>query len=395
MTRAGPYAGGDSHRERLSVANLFVDTVYVGGRRGNGGDDAISPLLGVSNMGGFRYLGSLHAIKMLVLSLGAADPSWPDSVDRETGAITYFGDNKEPGRGLHDTPRHGNEILRDLFNANMADAAVRARTPPIFVFEAAGVWRDAVFVGLAVPGGPNVGTNEDLVAIWRTKENRRFQNYRASFTVLDTLEIKREWIQDIQNGVTDSIQAPDAWVDWVCTGIAKPLIAPGILKYRRRGEQIPDNRRDLELLEFILQAYAEDPYEFEKFAAAIVRLMLPHVISLDLTRRYRDGGRDGIGALTLGPKRSSILVEFAVEAKCYSLNNSVGVKEVSRLISRIRHRQFGIIVTTSFLNQQAYREIVEDEHPIIVVCGKDVVDILRANNLGTVNELGAWILSLE
>ena len=38
-------------------------------------------------------------------------------------------------------------------------------------------------------------------------------------------------------------------------------------------------------------------------------------------------------------------------------SNTVGVREVSRLISRIRHRQFGVLVTTSVVGRQAYEEV--------------------------------------
>ncbi|MET4540871.1 hypothetical protein ABIE37_002659 [Arthrobacter bambusae] len=382
------------HRQRLSRMNLVVDSIYQGGRRGNGGDDPLSGLLGVSNMGGFRYLGQLNSIKMLVLSLGRRDPSWPDSIDRESGTVTYYGDNKEPGRALHKTPRHGNEILRDLFNAEMADPAIRAQTPPIFIFESAGTWRDVVFVGVAVPGAAHVGSGEDLVAIWRSKNNRRFQNYRSIFTILDAAEVPREWIDDVQKGDYSSLHAPKAWSDWVRTGIARPLLAPGTVRHRSREEQMPSTPEDMVLLDIIRQGFAQDPFEFEKFAAAIVRLQMPNVAELDLTRRYRDGGRDGVGALRLGPKPSSILVDFALEAKCYSLTNGVGVREVSRLISRIRHRQFGILVTTSFLSSQAYQEIVEDGHPIIIISGGDIIDILHQYHLGTRPALMEWMSSI-
>jgi hypothetical protein len=55
-----------------------------------------------------------------------------------------------------------------------------------------------------------------------------------------------------------------------------------------------------------------------------------------------------------------------MEAKCYSPNHSVGVHEMSRLISRIKHRQFGALVTTSYVNNQAYKEVKEDQHPILI-----------------------------
>jgi hypothetical protein len=42
------------------------------------------------------------------------DPDWPDTVDRESGTFVYFGDNKRPGRALHETLRFGNELLRRI-----------------------------------------------------------------------------------------------------------------------------------------------------------------------------------------------------------------------------------------------------------------------------------------
>ena len=82
---------------------------------------------------------------------------------------------------------------------------------------------------------------------------------------------------------------------------------------------------------------------------------------------------------------------FAVEAKCYDLNNSVGVKETSRLISRIRHRQFGVFVTTSFVDMQAYKEIIEDEHPIAIIAGVDIIDILFQNEITDLEKLKEYL----
>lgn len=75
---------------------------------------------------------------------------------------------------------------------------------------------------------------------------------------------------------------------------------------------------------------------------------------------------------------------------CYDKNNGVGVKEMSRLISRIRHRQFGILVTTSYINNQAYKEVLEDEHPILLVTASDIAAILRHNSITTKN-IDKWL----
>jgi ABC-type lipopolysaccharide export system ATPase subunit len=84
-------------------------------------------------------------------------------------------------------------------------------------------------------------------------------------------------------------------------------------------------------------------------------------------------------------------VDFAIEAKCYGANNSVGVREVSRLISRLRHRQFGVIITTSWLHDQAYKEIVEDGHPVMILAGRDVVELLRETGLHDSSAVQTWL----
>ena len=115
----------------------------------------------------------------------------------------------------------------------------------------------------------------------------------------------------------------------------------------------------------------------------------PKVIIDEITRASIDGGRDAIGRYLLGLNDDPVYAEFSLEAKCHMpgihgmTGNSVGVKEVSRLISRIRHRQFGVMVTTSIVGRQAYEEVRDDRHPIIFISGRDIADILTSNGYGT------------
>ena len=117
----------------LWKSDLQVDAVYRGLRRGNAGDDPLGPLLQVSNSGGFRYRGSIDQLSMVVLTTSMSDPDWPDALDPETGIFTYFGDNKQPGRALHDTPRRGNDLLRRVFDLAHGSTEERRRVPPIFI----------------------------------------------------------------------------------------------------------------------------------------------------------------------------------------------------------------------------------------------------------------------
>ena len=49
-------------------ADLQVDAIYQGKRKGNAADDPLPHLLKVSNSGGFRYRGSLDALELVVLT---------------------------------------------------------------------------------------------------------------------------------------------------------------------------------------------------------------------------------------------------------------------------------------------------------------------------------------
>jgi hypothetical protein len=380
-------------RDALSTADLCVDAVYQGGRAGNASDDPISPLLSVSNMGGFRYRGNLAALELVVLTTTLADPEWPDELDEETGVFTYFGDNKRPGRALHDTPRNGNELLKRLFEFAHGGKEDRKKVPPIFVFSNTGEWRDVVFIGLAVPGTADLRPAEDLVAIWKSSRGRRFQNYRARFTILDVPVVSRKWITDIIARSPTSSDAPVPWSAWVETGQYRPLKATRSVEHRSKSEQLPKEQAGLSIVAAIHSYFEDRPVEFEKCAAALAMMLLPDIASLDLTRPSRDGGRDAVGRLRIGSGPGSILVDFALEAKCYGKSESVGVRQVSRLISRLRHRQFGILVTTSYLDVYAYKEIREDQHPVLVVSAVDIVELLRRNGLTTTQSVSAWLKS--
>jgi len=116
-----------------------------------------------------------------------------------------------------------------------------------------------------------------------------------------------------------------------------------------------------------------------------------NIIIKTITRNVVDGGRDAIGIYRVGPAADPIALDFALEAKCYVPTTSVTVKDLSRLISRLRHRQFGILVTTSYLASQAYQELRSDGHPVVVIAGSDIAAILVKAGLGTPDAVRQWL----
>lgn len=377
----------------LASADLFVDQIYGGSRNGNSSDDPLPKLLGVDNGAGFRHLGKrpeVQTLKLLALKTSFSDINWPDSIDRESGIFIYFGDKRKPG-DLHSTPRQGNLILRNLFDEahNFGEST---HFPPIFLFGNTGTYRDVQFLGLAVPGTINKGNDEDLIAVWRTTDDGvRFQNYRATFTILDVPCISREWIKDIQAGnAVTSEYAPTQWLNWVHGRKYSPLISKPTKAIRSKSQQLPASEGIGKYLKLVHTHFHKDPYAFEKCAMEIAKLFMPNINSYDITRPWRDGGRDAIGTYQIGYGAGSVDVEFAMEAKCYSTTTGVGVRALSRLIARLRHRQFGILVTTSYLDSQAYQELIQDGHPVVIISGNDIATKLM-EVFGTLGKVKIWL----
>ncbi|WMI57847.1 restriction endonuclease [Streptomyces rochei] len=374
----------------------MVDAVYAGGTRGHAGDDPIGKLLpGTGNQGGFRYAGSpaRGTVRLAVLYTSGGAVDWPDHLDTETGTFTYYGDNRTPGKGLHETPRKGNVLLRDAFALSHGSAQERASgVPPFLLFEKAAPGRAVRFRGLLAPGGPTLVPDDELAAIWRTTGAQRFQNYRSRFTVLDQARISRAWIRHVLAGGNPlEGECPEAWRTWVESRVYRPLLAPVTTVIRSAAQQLPDDRTGQAMLAEIREYFRGRETDFEACAVAVWRLIAPATGTVDVTRPSRDGGRDAVGSYVVGPPAAPISIDFTLEAKCYEPDNSVGVREVSRLISRIRHRNFGVLVTTSHFNRQVQSEVHEDGHPIALVCGRDITDALRQHGRTTPAAVREWL----
>lgn len=380
----------------LKGSGLFVDTVYEGGNDKNISSEVLSKLLHVGNSGGFRKCMKVvdgkktkDAAYVCIYTTGE-ELEWRDELDRTLGRFTYWGDNRKAGNPLIKTKFGGNEFLQDIYSK--LALGLRKHIAPVFVFQKY-CGRDVMFCGLAVPGDRRINPQDALVSVWAQNSDGRYQNYKAIFTVLDVPYIDKRWLDDLENGMGyESQYAPKVWKNWVDRGRYTPLITEkNPILYRKANEQLPETGSlEYSMLERII-TYFDDPYAFEQFACKLVQIMDSNIISIEQTRRTRDGGRDAVGKYRVGLSAGGIEIEFALEAKRYNLNNSVGVKETSRLISRIKHRQFGIFVTTSFIGDQAYKEIIEDQQPIVVIAGKDIVDILISAGINSIDILNDWL----
>lgn len=397
--------------------NLTIDKVYTADPKvKNIKNEVLSKLIGVGNSGGFRIIGPQKQPILIVLYTTGEDIYWKDELNEETGVFVYYGDNKKPGNNLHETKLGGNVVLKNIFMyAQSENISERQKIPPIFVFKKRYVYsgRDVQFLGLAVPGANNIKKNEWLSSIWvNNTDGGRFQNYKAIFSILDTSEgssakksessISIQWIRDIRKNKTlTSKYAPIDWIKYIENSKFNNLKAAKQKVYKDKHTQLPTEKIRFQMLEHLIDFFNKSDtgilsYDFELFAVEALKKMNKNILSIKSTRRYKDGGFDAVGEYSIFESiDNSITVEFYVEAKCYSVKNSVGIKETSRLISRIKSRQFGVMFTTSYISKQAFDEIIEDNHPIVIISGIDIIEYLQNfHDIKTGSQLITYLNSL-
>lgn len=356
---------------------------------------------GINNVSGFRPKSHSHskdtdinncAFCVLITNFGEIE--WPDKLDLETGQFIYYGDNRISGTVIDSTPVGGNRLLQTTFS-NLHTQS-RELIKPFLCFESVKDGKSYMkFLGLAAPGAQGVSSVEDLVAVWKIKGQQRFQNYRSIFTILNEKAISRAWLDDIVAGIRpiDSINCPKSWSYWVKTGIYNALQCKKEVNSRPKSDQLPSTYEEKKVLEFIVTNLSDR--EFEYASAEIVRLLDASFRDLLVTRSTKDGGRDVIGSYYLGHSKHQVKLSVFIEAKKWKQSSAIGVKPMMRLISRLKHRDIGVFVTTSYFDNQIQNELIEDGHPVMLISGGDISKILINSDISSPGALSAWVNSIK
>ena len=121
------------------------------------------------------------------------------------------------------------------------------------------------FKGLAVPGYPGMAATEDLVAVWKTTDGQRFQNYKATFTILDVSVVPRAWLESLRAG-NPLENAPAPWRTWVEKGRYTALTSEPTTVIRSEAEQSPKTPLQSSILAAIWQHFDADSIEVKRFA---------------------------------------------------------------------------------------------------------------------------------
>ena len=147
----------------------------------------------------------------------------------------------------------------------------------------------------------------------------------------------------------------------------------------------------------LYQYFSSESYKFLHFAADVYALTDPKIILGRVRRNVSDGSYNITGKFRLGIDTDPVHLGFIVEAKCYNpgigtrKRKSIGVKEILKMLTRLEEQQFGVLVTTSVVTQQAYEALREQGRPVVCVSGTDIIDILFSKNIKTVRQLSDWL----
>lgn len=252
-------------------------------------------------------------------------------------------------------------------------------------------------MGLCAPGSPGLQPPDNLTRAQRRIKSKRLWNYHAVFTILDVALIKRAWIDDMETGRIDSPHRPIVWKMWQKSGLYRPLKQKSRFSIRSAEIQLPTDDLRKAMLFKLYRYFSSEPYKFLHFAAGIYS-QTDSKIALERARRHAsDGAYTVNGEFRLGIDADPVQMGFLLEAKCYNpgigtrKRKSVGAKEMLKLISRMGKRQFGVMVTTSVVAQQAYEEFRKQNHPVVCIAGADIIDILISNNITSVRQLAEWL----
>jgi hypothetical protein len=218
----------------------------------------------------------------------------------------------------------------------------------------------------------------------------RFQNYRALFTILDAAEIHHSWLNQLVEGVPAYAAAgcPSAFHRWVISGRYEPLLAEQKLAPRGRSEQLPLSTLERDVLTVVCNQLTDRAFEYA--AASLLGLMDTRFQDITVTRAVRDGGRDVLASYRVGHASHSVCLNVCLEAKKWHMSRAIGVRPVARLISRIKHRELGVFMTTSFFDRQVQQELIDDGHPIILLSGGDIARLLISANI-VEDRLTRWV----
>ncbi|MFR9756552.1 restriction endonuclease [Streptomyces sp. TR06-5] len=322
---------------------------------------------------------------------GTEQTPWHDVFDLDNGHVRYFGDHKA---GLTAAPgtTKGNAALLEAFEKHEGHTpSERMRATPLLLFRA--VSRNGRPKGHVEFCGLGVIERAERLVQWTGREHSTFVNYVYDIALLDLTKENDEvlwgWIharRDKEMTNAEALElAPLSWREWVKHGhSALPRLRRRVARSRvtRVPEQRPREPADIADLEWIHKFFDGRKHDFEAVASAVAARVMrgagKSYVEGWLTHRSGDGGADFVGRLDIGSGFSGTSLVVLGQAKCVKPDQLITAEHVARVVARLRRGWIGAYVTTGAYSVASQAEMIEDQYPIVLVNGLELVHQLRA-----------------
>lgn len=322
---------------------------------------------------------------------GTVQTPWHDDFDLDNGHVRYFGDHKiESQSPVGQTP--GNKALLDQFTLhNATTRQQRELAAPLLLFRS--VTRNGQQKGYVEFCGLGVLERAERIS-QRDRRGHNFANYVFDVALLDLRpedeQLDWHWVQarrDRSVSMSESLaRAPESWRRWVKAGNQalpqlRRRVATRQVHTLKEQRPLPGSAQAADLTT-VYDYFHNRKHAFEHVAAAVTAQIIraPGTTYIDgwLTRPASDGGADFIGRMDAG---SGVAVtKFVVfgQAKCVAPGrSSISAEQVARVTARLKRGWMGAYVTTDAYSPAAQIEVVEDQHPMLLISGLTVAQQLR------------------
>ncbi|MCX5213153.1 restriction endonuclease [Kitasatospora sp. NBC_00240] len=318
---------------------------------------------------------------------GSEQTPWHDVFDVTNGHVRYFGDHK-PDTTKPVGSTTGNAALLEAFDSHQAPTAVgRAAAAPLLLFRS--VSKNGKVKGHVEFCGVGLIERAERVLQWGGPDRTTFTNYVFDLVVVDLAaeddKLDWDWVtarRDPGRSDAEVLKlAPAAWREWVKHGhsvlpkVRRRVARAQVVKVR---DQKPATGSKVEAdLQAVYKRFDDDKHAFEVLAAIVAaKVMRASGHSYDegwLTRRSGDGGADFVGRLDLGSGLAGTKLVVLGQAKCIKPGTLVAAEQIARVVARLRRGWIGVYVTTGSYSEPAQLEMVEDQYPVVLINGQDLI----------------------
>lgn len=220
-----------------------------------------------------------------------------------------------------------------------------------------------------------------------------FTNYVFDMCVFSLKEENEkfswEWINARRNPYLSNKEvydlAPKEWKTWVKNG------ATGLYKVRRNistskiisnVEQVPEKgSKEEKILKRIYDYYSDNKHIFELLAMRVTQEIFEEsgvkFYPGWITNKSGDRGIDFVARMDVSSQMSSLKIAILGQAKCEKMNKPTNGVHIARTVARLKRGWFGVYVTTSYFSNNVQLEVIDDQYPIMLVCGKKVAETVQ------------------